>query len=360
MRLCRLFLLVVLALGSAVANGQVPHAEEKTPEMKKSAQTLDGKTMYEWMKVLKDAKDPGVKVRAIHALRAYGKDAREVVQTIIEALKNRDASVRVNAAIALGFIGFDAKDLRNGIDGLIHLLASDPEGIVRYQAARALGRLGPDSAPAIPALVSRIKDPAASEIRGAVAYALGSAGWDSERRFPDARAIHALLRALDDVSHDVRMEALFSPIILGPPAQATDKTFERRALEALTHDKSKDGKVVEIWARVGIMRLDKVSPHHLAPIAKLLKDPDMRVRMNAARAFAIMGQDAKAHIKDLIYALEDKELDVLVWVCMALGEMRNAGQEALPKLEGFSEHQDPRVKQAAAEAIGKIKAKAGN
>ena len=41
---------------------------------------------------------------------------------------------------------------------------------------------------------------------------------------------------------------------------------------------------VEIWARVGIMRLDKVSPHHLAPIAKLLKDPDMRVRINAARA----------------------------------------------------------------------------
>ena len=86
----------------------------------------------------------------------------------------------------------------------------------------------------------------------------------------------------------------------------------------------------------------------------------MRVRVNAARAIAIMGKDAKAVIKDLIEALADKEPDVLVWVCIALGEMREAGQEAVPKLEGLIDHQDPRVKQAAADAIGKIKAKARN
>jgi HEAT repeat protein len=357
MRICTFFLVVVV-LGSAVANGQVPHAEDKTPEMKKSAQTLDGKTMYEWMKVLKDAKekDPGVRVRAIHALQFYGKDAREAASVIIKALKDSDASVRVNATIALGLIGFDAKDLGDGINGLIHLLTYEKEGIVRFQAARALGRLGSDSAPAIPALVISIKDKSSSEIRGAAAYALGSAGWDSQKG-PDPRAIHALLDALRDVCHDVRMEALFSLIVLGPPAQATDKAAEKRALETLTHDKS---KVVEIWARVAVMRLDKVSPHHLGPIAKLLKDPDMRVRMNAARAFAIMGKDAKANVKDLIYGLDDKESDVLVWVCVALGEMRDAGQEALPKLEGLNEHQDARVKQAAAEAIGKIKAKVRN
>jgi HEAT repeat protein len=359
MRFYNVFFVAAFALGSAVAygQGQVPHADEKTPDMKKSAQTIDGKTMYEWMKVLKESKDPGVKVRAIHALQFYGKEAREVARAIIDALKNGDASVRVNAVIALGLIGLDAKDLRDGVDGLIHVLLYDNQGIVRYQAARALGRLGPDSAPAIPALVSNIKSRTASEIRSAVAYALGSAGWDSQKG-PDPRAIHALLSVLNDDCHDVRMEALFSLIVLGPPAQAIDKAQERRALEALTHDKSKDGKVVDIWARVAIMRLDKVSPHHLAPIAKYLKDPDMRVRMNAARAFAIMGKDAKANVRDLTYALDDKEPDVLVWVCIALGEMRDAAQEALSKLEGFNEHQDPRVKQAAADAIGKIKAKA--
>jgi hypothetical protein len=153
------------------------------------------------------------------------------------------------------------------------------------------------------------------------------------------------------------MEAIFSLIVLGPPAQGTDKAVEKRTLEELTHDKS---KVVEIWARVAVMRLDKVSQHHLSPIAKFLKDPDIRVRVNAARAFAIMGQDAKSSVRDLIYTLEDKEPDVLVWVCLALGEMRDSAQEAVPRLEGLADHQDARVKQAAAEAIGKIKAKVRN
>jgi HEAT repeat protein len=326
--------------------------------MKKGAQRIDGKTMYEWMKELKNAKDPGMRVRAIHAVKSYGTDAREAVPLIINALKDSDASVRVNAAIALGLIGFDAKDRINGIDGLTRLLTNEREGIVRYQAARALGRLGVDAAPAIPALLYTIKDRTSSEIRGAAAYALGSVGWDSNKG-PDPRAIRALLGALYDVSDDVRMEAVFSLIILGPPAQATDKNAERRALEALFHDKH-NNKVVEIWARVAIMRLDKVSPHHLVPVARFLKDPDMRVRLHAARAFAIMGKDAKANVKDLIYCLDDKEPDVLVWVCLALGEMRDAGQEALPKLQGLTEHEDARVKQAAAEAIGKIKAKVRN
>src|SRR5207245_1435030 len=151
MRCSILLLVALLALVSASANGQAPHADDKTPEMKKSAQKVDGKTMYEWMKDLKGSPDPGVKVRAIHAIQSYRSDAREAVRDIIKELKNRDASVRVNAAIALGLIGFDAKDLKEGVSELTRLL-TDSQGIVRFQAAKALGRLGPDSAPAIPVL----------------------------------------------------------------------------------------------------------------------------------------------------------------------------------------------------------------
>jgi HEAT repeat protein len=364
MRGSNLLWVASIVLLSAAANGQVPPADNKTPEMKKSAQTVDGKTMYEWMKELKDKKetrDPGVRVRAIHAVQSYGGEAREAVRDIMRALTDSDASVRVNAAIALGLIGFDAKDLKDGVSALSRLVVKETEqqGIVRFQAAKALGRLGPDSAPAIPALVRAITDQTASEIRGAAAYALGSAGWDIQKG-PDPRAIHALVgnetyrSGLHDVCQDVRMESLFSLIVLGPPVQATDKAAEKRALEALLHDKS---KVVEIWGRVAIMRLDKVSSQYLIPIAKHLKDADVRVRVNAARAFAIMGQDAKSSVKDLIYALDDKEPTVIMWACIALGEMRNAAQEALPKLEGLTDHPDARVKQAAAEAISKIKAK---
>jgi HEAT repeat protein len=359
MRLSNHSLVIVLAMISSAARGQVvPHSDAKTPEMKKSAQLSNGKAMYDWMNALKKETDPGARIRAIHALQFYGVEAREAVHLIIKALGDSDASVRANAAIALGLIGFDAKDLAEGVNALKNLLTKyGEEGIVKYQAARALGRLGPDAAPAIPALLHAIRSTVSSEVRQAAAYALGSAAWDSHRG-PDVRAINGLLYALqnpNERSAEVRIEALFSLIVLGPPMQGAEKTAERRALEAHTQDKS---KIVRIWSRVALMRLDKVSSHYLEPIAKLLKDPDMRVRMNAARAFAIMGKDAKANVRDLVYALDDKEPDVLVWVCIALGQMRDAGQEALTKLEGLAQNQDPRVKQAAAEAIGNIKAKA--
>jgi HEAT repeat protein len=353
MRFSSLVLVVVLALLSGVVNGQGPRTDDKTPEMKKGAQIVDGKTMFEWMKDLKD-RDPGVRVRAIHALEMYGPDAREAVPDILKALTDQyDTSLRVNAAIALGLIGFDAKYLESGVNALARRLTlAESQDIVRFQSARALGRIGPDAKPAIPYLVNSVKDNKSSEIRGSAAFALGSAGWD--RNGPDARAIHALLHALNDVSHDVRMEALFSLIVLGPPEKLIDKTAERQRLESLAQDKS---KVVQIWSRVAVMRLDKVSPHYLQPITKLLKDPDVRVRVHAARAFAIMGKDAKSAVRDLIDALNDKDPDVLVWVCIALGEMRDAAQEALPKLEELTNHQEQRVKQAASEAIAKIKEK---
>jgi HEAT repeat protein len=356
MRFSNLSLVVAFALIPAVANGQVPQSDAKTPEMKKSSQLIDGKSMYDWMNVLKKETDPGVRVRAIHALQFYGIEAREAVPLILKALRDSDASVRANAVISLGLIGFDAKDRAEGINALKYLLTKyGEEGIVQFQAARALGRLRTDAAPAIPALLHLIGSSSSFETRQAAAYALGSAGWDSQG-YPDVRAINALLGALQrDRSSDVRMEALFSLIWLGPPIQGAAKAAERRALDMhITRDKS---KIVQIWARVALMRVDKVTPHYLEPIAKYLKDSDTRVRLNAARAFAIMGKDAKANVKDLAYALDDKEPSVVVWVCIALGQMRDAGQEALPKLEKLAQSEDARVKQAASEAIGNIKAK---
>jgi HEAT repeat protein len=356
MRYSSLFLTAVLLLISGVTNGQAPPTDNKEPEMKKGAQKVDGKTMFEWEKDLRpEVKDPGVKVRAIHALEFYGRDAREAVPHILHALlTDPDTSVKVNAVIALGLIGFDAKDLEKGVSTLARFASRyESQHILRYQAARALGRLGQDAKLAMPTLVYAVRDPASSEIRQSAAFALGSAGWDG-RNGPDARAIHALVSALHDPCQDVRMEALFSLIVLGPPAQGTDKSAELRAIHELLHDKS---GIVQIWARVAIMRLEKVSAQYLQPIAKYLKDPEPRVRINAARAFYIMGQDAKSSVKDLIYALDDKDPDVVVWVCMALGEMRSAAKEALPKLEEMVNSQEPKVRQAASDAIYKIKEK---
>src|SRR5207249_1982473 len=100
------------------------------------------------------------------------------VPQILKAMEDPDASLRVNAIITLGFIGMDEGDREKGVQALIRRLP-DPQGIVRFQAARALGNLGIDAASAIPALArNTLQDRTTWEIRGAAANALGSVAWD--------------------------------------------------------------------------------------------------------------------------------------------------------------------------------------
>src|SRR5438552_2290189 len=104
--------LVASVAATAVTVGALPvyaQPEKKDVEKKRSAERLNGKSMYEWMKDLKD-KDPSVRERAIAALKVYGPEAREAAREIIKAINDKDMSLRVNAIITLGFIGMDEKD----------------------------------------------------------------------------------------------------------------------------------------------------------------------------------------------------------------------------------------------------------
>src|SRR3989442_268751 len=92
-------------------------AEKKDIEKKRSAERLNGKTMFEWMNDLKE-KDPSIRERAIAALKAYGAEAREAAPAIIRAISDKDMSLRVNAIITLGFIGMEPKDRQAGINAL--------------------------------------------------------------------------------------------------------------------------------------------------------------------------------------------------------------------------------------------------
>src|SRR5438876_5269076 len=58
--------------------------EKKDVERKRSAERLNGKSMFDWMKDLKE-KDPSTRERAIAALKVYGKEAREAAPLIIKA-----------------------------------------------------------------------------------------------------------------------------------------------------------------------------------------------------------------------------------------------------------------------------------
>jgi HEAT repeat protein len=335
----------------------------KELETKRANTPLDGKTLYEWEKDLSNA-DPSIRERAISMVKFYGSAARGSAPAIIKALDDKDPAIRVNAAISLGLIGMEEKDRVAGVNGLIRCLSKDTQQIVRFQSARALERLGAagvDVSAAAPALTLVLRSHACIEAQMAAASALGKAGWDPQKG-QNRQVLLDLIAALEDRSMEVRFEALRALIQLGRPAQVQDLKQEEQALIRLT--RPKEPAKVAIWAHVALLRIaerisgdkvsDKVWEKHLSEIAGFLKSRDYQSRVQAAHAFATIGREARSRIKDLMDALDDKEPNVLVFVCIALGEMGDAAERAVPALNRMKEHENEAVREAAKEAVTKI------
>jgi len=128
------------------------------------------------------------------------------VETLINALKGNDLSVRNEAARVLGEIG-DARAVEPLIDAL-----KDNEYVLRREAANALGEIG--DARAVQPLKEALKDNYAY-VRRYAAYALGEIG--------DAKAVEPLINALKDELPSVRRYA----------AGALGKIGDARAVQPL-------------------------------------------------------------------------------------------------------------------------------
>ena len=96
-----------------------------------------------------------------------GKDVPELVVT----LKGGSAQERAASARILGEIGREAKD---AVPGLAEALADD-ERDVRQNAARALGQIGPAARPAVAPLIRSLQDKD-WQVRQMAAFALGEIG----------------------------------------------------------------------------------------------------------------------------------------------------------------------------------------
>lgn len=108
------------------------------------------------MRDLRD-RDASVRVRAAKALGTLGAAGRPAVPLLVEALKDSDVDVRLLALKALRKISPDT----NPGDAEVALYVQelrDPDPGVRLQAAKALGKLGPAAASAAQALQEATAD----------------------------------------------------------------------------------------------------------------------------------------------------------------------------------------------------------
>jgi hypothetical protein len=339
---------------------------------------VGNKTYRDWLREI-TANDSAIKESAMQAMVIFASEPRyqkEIRQTagplLIGVLNDNfatDVSIKVNAALAVGTIGFDEKDMDRGVSSLIRLL-SDNESIVRMYATQALANIGSDARAAIPSMARMVGDKASWEIRRAAVLGLTRMAWDKNVKEggPDPRAFRALSKAVGDRCLQVRQEAIKGFIFVGPPYISNDpkkpastKADFNEAVQALDSALTQRDKSTAILARVAILRIDPPRLNNAATVDKYVGEisrftrppNETQVRIDASQALTMIWQmvnskavanppDPKTFnpkfgwgeaIHTAIQNLSDSDDTMICWGCNVLGTMGPAAEKAIKDLE---------------------------
>ena len=212
---------------------------------------------------------------------------------------------RVRAVRTLGNLGTPA---RKAVPDLAKVLREGrPE--LRSAAAKALGQIGK---PAVPVLIEALRDEDGA-VRLQTARALGRAG-------PDAKeAVAALIASLKDGRESVRQAAADALGEMGPDAKEAASPLTR-----LFHDPSPQ---MRQHARAA---LGQIGPTAVEPLCAALNADKREVRLDALQTLALFGREAKAAVPSLRQALQDDDPKIRAAAADALGAMRARERRPCP------------------------------
>ena len=328
MRLCSIaFLLLGLTLVSAA------------PEP-----TYKGKTLPEWLKAL-PSDDAAGRRDAASALGQLGAGNPEAAEALVKALTDSDEQVRRLAVISLGELRPEAKLV---VARLADILIKDRAASVRQQAAVLLGQYGKEAKPALPALVSRVRQQGENpDVRQQSARAIGRIG-------PEAReAIPALVALLDDRDGSLLWfyagEALVGigadavpavVAVLRKPdgklnSRAIDATtgFGRTAVPALRAALKSPDAALRLAAAAALVRASAEDAAPARPILDVaVRATDYERRQAAMRALSLLNFMTTPSVTGLVEALRHPQPDVRIDAANCLGEHGPRGRDALPAL----------------------------
>jgi HEAT repeat protein len=247
-------------------------------------------------------------------------DARRQVSLLVPQLAPEKIADRMSALHAVWGLAPEAQE---AIPALSRLLECDQRNVARI-AAKALGDIGPQAAPAIPLLLAELaRRPNAHDRseRGAFCEALGKMG-------PAARsAIPALLVELNDAP-------------LSRPQPEDFDQFGQHRVEAA------------ISALVGIGITDSAV---LAAIRRHLSNETERVRSRALRAISQLTPDSPEVLTCCLKWVQEKQ-----WpsnrggLILAIGRHRGNRQDAVTPLAEMLDDAEPEIRKAAAWSLGMI------
>jgi HEAT repeat protein len=245
---------------------------------------------------------------AAAALAHLGSEATPAVDALGGALADSDLTVRRLAALALGRMGPKASAV---VPALVKIVDADQPEELRVQAAEALANISPAIGPAVPTLQRVLKSDRSWRVRQRAVWALARLD-----RPDEAGLVAALTAILSETDRETRLVRYDSAIILGLylGPKADSRTID--ALQTLLEDKE-----VQVYSGsdAKVTRADQESGSEPTVTQNGSSDP----RGLAARALARIGPKANR-------------------------------PEIIRRLKEAAEAPDPRVRQAANEALRQI------
>lgn len=218
-----------------------------------------------------------------------GRDTANVVAALVRALSDSVASVREDAAYALGQL-----EAAGAVEPLTARVGREPAANVREMIAWALAQIGNRSASGALGLLAQ-RD-TSEAVRGMAVWALG--------QLEDPASVVTLVTVLRDASAEVRGRAAWALGTIEPPSAPA-------ALVAALRDTSRDVRLRAAWALGQIADSSTV-----AELAATLRDSTPDVRHAAMWALGQIGGDAAQGA--LLQALEDRDPEVRARAARAL------------------------------------------
>jgi len=271
---------------------------------------------------LKD-KNALVRVKVAEALwKIEQTPASILLPVLLEAMKDKDAGVRAAAPPVIALLGTKAK---GALPALKEAL-KDKEFDVKLAAVAALGDLGPIAKNSAGDLLALTTDPSFFLLEPFVGASLGSLG---------ESVVPALIMALAEKSPERRRVAAYALGSMGPAAAP--------AVAGLGKALRYEDPATRQHAARALGRIGPEAKSVLPQLENILTDAEVPVRIEAALATWYITGQAK-HTDVLVKALGDKSANVKDAACRALAAMKGGAKQAVGPVADLLDDNDLRLR----------------
>lgn len=217
--------------------------------------------------------DPFVATHVADTLAELGEPA---VPALSRGVEN-DATVML-ALVALGRMGEKATSAQGAISARL----KDADAIVRQEAALALSQIKPEPASAVAALLPLLDDPARG-VKAAAAVGISAQGAEGKK------AASKLESMLDDADEFTRLVGAYGLAMI----ESVSSALENKVVTILTKGLSDPRPLVRREALHALGRLGLAAQSAKGEIEKLLNDPEVAISSAAREVLASMSREVK-------------------------------------------------------------------